>query len=152
MRTIFQQGTSWANITEEDALVIIGAIPELPAGLLVSRKGACSDAKINSLLGHIAGVTTDIIGMDEKVLNQQRALWITPDKARNIMVDHNIKLQEELRIRKDKEDAKELAIVEKRRAVELRTVLCKDGRRLPLLEWDAIMSVERLGELLMKEQ
>jgi hypothetical protein len=85
----------------------------------VSRIGACSDLKITEILGHIPGVTTEIVGMDEKVLNQQRALWLTPDKARNIMIDRSIKQLEENRVRKEKEDAKELAASEKRRAAEL---------------------------------
>jgi hypothetical protein len=42
--------------------------------------------------------------MDEKVLNQQRALWLTPNKARNIVIDRNIKLQEEKKLKKEKED------------------------------------------------
>jgi hypothetical protein len=119
IRTIFQQGTSWAKINEENAQTIIAAIPELAAEMLVSRKGACSDAEINALLGHIPGVSTDIVGMDDKVLNQQRALWLTADKARNIMIDINLKLQEQKRVKKEKQDAKDLVPLEKRRAAQL---------------------------------
>jgi hypothetical protein len=85
----------------------------------VARKGACSDAKIREILGHVPGITTEILGMDEKVLNQQRALWLTPNKARNIVIDRNIKLQEEKKLKKEKEDAKELAVSEIRRAADL---------------------------------
>jgi hypothetical protein len=85
----------------------------------VSRIGACSDSKIKEILGHIPGVTTEIVGMDEEVLNQQRALWITPDKARNIMIDRTIKQLEDNGVRKKKEDAKEFAASEERRAAEL---------------------------------
>jgi hypothetical protein len=63
VRTIFLQGTSWAKITEEGALAIIGAIPELAAEVLMSRKAACSDAKIREILGHVTG----IMDMDEIV-------------------------------------------------------------------------------------
>ena len=63
-------------------MIILGAIPELAAEVLISRNGACSDARIESVLGHI--VSTDMVGMDNKVINQQQALWLTPDKARKI--------------------------------------------------------------------
>lgn len=97
----------------------MGAIPDLAAEVLVSRRGACSDEKIKAMLGHIPGVTTQIVGMDDKVLNQQRALWLTPYKARNIVIDRNIRLLEEKRVRKEKADAKEFAASEKRRAADL---------------------------------
>lgn len=86
---------------------------------MVSRRGAYSDEKIKALLGHIPGVTTQIVGMDETVLNQQRALWLTPDKARNIVIDRNIKLLGEKIVRKKKANAKEFAASEKRRAADL---------------------------------
>lgn len=102
----------------------MGAIPELAAEVQISRNGACSDAIIESVLGHI--VSTDMVGMDNKVINQQRALWLTPDKARNIMIDISLKWQEEKRVKKQKNDAKELAASEKRMAAEL-AVQVQDG-------------------------
>jgi hypothetical protein len=57
--------------------------------------------------------------MDNKVISQQRALWLTPEKARFIMIDINSMAQEEKIVKKQKYDAKKLAATEKRMAAEL---------------------------------
>lgn len=97
---MFQQGTSRPSISEDNALIFLGAIPELAAEVQTSRNGACSDARIESVLGHI--VFTNMVGMDNKVINQQRDLWLTPEKARNIIIDNIIIAQEEKRVKKQK--------------------------------------------------
>lgn len=68
-----------------------------------------------------------MVGMDNKVINQQQALWLTPDKARMIMIDIILKVQEEKRVKKQKNDAKELAASEKRMAAELATQVQDDS-------------------------
>jgi hypothetical protein len=104
----------------------------------VSRIGACSDSKIKEILGHIPGVTTKIVGMDEKVLNQQRALWLTPDKARNIMIDRTIKQLEDNGVRKKKKMRKNSQLLRKggqqNWLFKLQTVIFRDDRIPPLLE------------------
>ena len=93
VRTIFQQGTSWAKIPEKDALRLIATIPALADEVRKSDDGACSDSVIQSLLGDI--VSTAMVGIDDKVLNQKRAVWLTPEKARNIFKANSDKVEKE---------------------------------------------------------
>lgn len=87
------QGTSWSKLSEENCQRIIRTIPALATEVRNSTDGACSDLKITSLLGDI--VTTGIVGLDNKVLNQKRAVWLTADKARNIYLANKAKIEAE---------------------------------------------------------
>lgn len=70
-----------------------------------------------ALLGDI--VSTNMIALDNKVLNQRRALWLTPQKARNILVANNEKLEIERRAALEKIPAKERSILAKRNRASL---------------------------------
>ena len=93
IREIFKQGTSWGQISEENAIRIIDTIPRLAHEVRLSNDGACSDALITSMLGDI--VSTAIVGIDSKVLNQKRAVWLTPEKARFIKAENSRKVESE---------------------------------------------------------
>jgi hypothetical protein len=58
--------------------------------------------------------------VDTSLLDKRRKCFLNLiEEARNIVIDRNIKVQEENRLKKEKEDAKELAVSEKRRAADL---------------------------------
>ena len=50
--------------------------------------GSCSDEIICSLLGGI--VTINTVGIVNKVLNQKRALWLTPEEAKINFVTNSV--------------------------------------------------------------
>ena len=112
MRTIFQQGTSWGKIPEEDAQRLIATIPILAVEVRKSDDGACSDSLIQSLLGDI--VSTAMIGIDDKVLNQKRAVWLTPEKARNIFKANSDKAERERVTVVERTEIKERAVTAKK--------------------------------------
>ena len=68
---IFKQGTSWHTLSDDKCKRITDAIPELALKVRMSLDGSCPDTEITSLLGSI--VTTNIVCLDSKVLNQRRA-------------------------------------------------------------------------------
>ena len=96
VRTVFQQGTSWGKIPEMDAQRLIATIPTLAVEVRKSDDGACSDILILSLLGDI--VSTAMVGIDEKVLKQKRAVWPTPEKAHNNIFNANSEKAEKERL------------------------------------------------------
>ena len=112
VRTIFQQGTSWNKIPETDAQRLLAAIPVLAIEVRKSDDGACSDTLIQSLVGDI--VSTAMVGIDDKVLNQKRAVWLTPEKARNIYKASSDKAEKERVATVEKTQVKERAATAKR--------------------------------------
>ena len=64
--------------------------------------------------------------LDSKVLNQRRALWLTPDKARNIYIANNKVIEDEKDMVKQKiEDKTKLAMGKRKR--ELVTQQVSEG-------------------------
>ena len=116
VRTIFQQGTSWGKIPEMDAQRLIATIPTLAVEVRKSDDGACSDTLIQSLLGDI--VSTAMVGIDEKVLNQKRAVWLTPEKARNIFKANSDKVEKERVVVIERTQVKERAATAKRMIIQ----------------------------------
>ena len=115
-KVIFQQGTSWHTLSDEKCKMITDAIPELALKVRTSIDGSCPDTEITSLLGGI--VSTNIVCLDSKVLNQRRTIWLTPEKARNIYIESNKEIENEKNIVKQKIEAKnKLAIGKRKREV-----------------------------------
>lgn len=113
---IFQQGTSWHTLSDEKCKMITDAIPELAKAVRTSSDGSCPDTEITSLLGSI--VSTTIVGLDSKVLNQRRAIWLTPEKARNIYIANYKEKEDEKNMVKQKSEAKtKLAMGKRKREV-----------------------------------
>ena len=112
VRTIFQQGTSWSKIPEADAQRLLATIPILAVEVRKSDDGACSDTLIQSLVGDI--VSTAMVGIDDKVLNQKRAVWLTPEKARNIFKANSDKAEKERVAIVERTQVKERAATAKR--------------------------------------
>ena len=79
-------------------------IPELAGRVKLSRDGSCPDVYITSALGDI--ISTNITNLDNKVINQRRAMWLTPDKARNISIALAEKFSNEKRLKEEKEKKK----------------------------------------------
>jgi hypothetical protein len=102
----------------------VSKIPELSERVKVSRDGSCPDVYITSVLGDI--ISTNITNLDNKVINQRRAMWLTPDKARNISIALAEKLSNERRIKEEKEKKKEEALNAKR-IIAVRTVEVNAG-------------------------
>ena len=99
-----------------------------------SIDGSCPDTEITSLLGSI--VSTTIVGLDNKVLNQRRAIWLTPEKARNIYIANYKEKEEEKNMVKEKSEAKmKLAMGKRKREVVTQQVSegIIDGLRQPSL-------------------
>ena len=99
-----------------------------------SFDGSCPDFDITSLLGNI--VSTNIVDLDSKVLNQRRAIWLTPEKARNIYVTNNIEIENEKIIVKQKCEAKtKIALGKRKREVITQQVIegTIEGLREPAL-------------------
>ena len=113
---IFKQGTSWHTLSDDKCKRITDTIPELALKVRMSLDGSCPDTEITSLLGSI--VTTNIVCLDSKVLNQRRALWLTLEKARNIYIEKNKEMENERKIVKHKAEAKiKLAMGKRKREV-----------------------------------
>ena len=125
VRTIFQQGTSWGKIPEEDAQRLIATIPTLAVEVRKSDDGACSDLLIQSLLGDI--VSTEMIGIDDKVLNQKRAVWLTPEKARNIFKANSEKAEKERVAVIERTQTKERAATAKRANIQNASRVAEGG-------------------------
>ena len=99
-------------------------IPELAERVKLSRDGSCPDVYITSALGDI--ISTNITNLDNKVINQRRAMWLTPDKARNISIALAEKFSNEKRLKEEKEKKKEEALIAKRNKA-VRTVEVNEG-------------------------
>ena len=95
---------------------MISTIPALAVEVRNSDDGACSDALIQSLLGDI--VSTSMVGIDDKVLNQKRAVWLTPEKARNILKANSDKVEKERIAVVERTHIKERAATTKRLNIE----------------------------------
>jgi hypothetical protein len=109
IREIFKQGLSWRDVSEDNAKRIIATIPALAEEVKLSYDGACLDAKITELLGDI--VSTNMVNLDSKVLNQRRAVWLTPQKARNVFVKIQEKKLSDERLASEKRDIKAQAVL-----------------------------------------
>jgi hypothetical protein len=130
IREIFKQGTSWGQVSEENAIRIIDTIPRLAHEVRISNDGACSDALITSMLGDI--ITTPIVGLDSKVLNQKRAVWLTPEKARYIKAENSKKIETERLAALEKAEKKAAAALAKRTTASLAAQVAGglfDGRK-----------------------
>ena len=99
-----------------DAQRLIDTIPTLAVEVRKSDDGACSDSLIQSLLGDI--VSTAMVGIDGKVLNQKRAVWLTPEKARNIFKANREKAEKERVAVIEKNQIKERAATARRVTVQ----------------------------------
>ena len=89
-----------------------------------SLNGSCTDEIISSLLGDI--VTTNIVNLDNKVLNQKRAIWLTPEKARNIYVTNSLAKANERVLIAEKNLAKIRSTIGKRKR-DINTQEVNDG-------------------------
>jgi hypothetical protein len=117
IREIFKQGTSRGQVSEENAIRIIDTIQQLAHEVRISNGGACSDALITSMLGDV--VTTPIVGLDTYVLNQKRAVWLTPEKTRYIKAEKRKKIETERLAALEKAEKKAAAALAKRTTASL---------------------------------
>lgn len=100
-------------MSDTDCTRIINKIPVLAESVRTSSDGSCSDEIISRSLGDI--VQTNMVGIDRKVLNQKRALWLTPEKARNICISIALAKANERVLMEEKNLARIRSVIGKRK-------------------------------------
>jgi hypothetical protein len=116
--TIMEKCSKWDLLDEEQRVRCREAIPILMENTRLS--GICRDSDIAALVGDI--VMTEIKGMDGKVINQQRSLWMNKDGVLQHRRHLHAEKQRILQIAREKQLAAEKRAEEKKRLLEEQAV------------------------------